>query len=111
MSGFDEREKAFEQEFLHDRDLHFRIVARRNKLFGLWVAHRIGLWGDAAERYALSVVDSEIVGRGDEAVVQRLLRDLANAAVPATEQEVRAQLELFDEKARTEIIGKTSYGT
>ena len=108
MSGFDEREKAFEQQFLHDRDIHFRVVARRNKLLGLWAAQRIGLRGDKAERYALSIVDSEIVGSGDEAVVRKLVKDLTNAAAPATEQEVRAQLKLFDAKARNEIIGRTS---
>jgi hypothetical protein len=43
MTTFDEREKAFERKFAHDQDLRFRATARRNKLFGLWAAEKLGL--------------------------------------------------------------------
>ena len=38
MSGFDDRERAFENKFAHDADMQFKSEARRNKLVGLWAA-------------------------------------------------------------------------
>ncbi len=108
MSAFDERENAFEQQFLHDREMHFRVVAHRNKLLGLWAARLIGLREKAAEIYAMSVVDCAIVGRGDEVVAQKLIKDLARSPKPVSEHEVRTQMKIFDAQARADIMGKTS---
>ena len=106
MRGFEAREKGFETEFLRDRDKHFRIVARRNKLLGLWAAKCLGLWGKAAEDYAISVVDAAIVGRGDQAVIDKLKTDLWRCAIPVGEQEIHSQLALFDARAQTEILSE-----
>ena len=38
MTTFDERKDAFEKKFAHDEELRFKAMARRNKLFGLWLA-------------------------------------------------------------------------
>ena len=46
MTTFDEREKAFESKFAHDEELRFKSTVRRNKLFGLWAAEKLGLSGD-----------------------------------------------------------------
>ena len=108
MTNLDTREKALEIEFLHDREKHFRIVARRNKLLGVWAAKCLGLWGKTAEDYAMSVVDSEIVGRGDEAVIDKLKVDLWKCAVPITEREIREQLKAFDMKAQQEILNAST---
>ena len=104
MMRSDERAEVFETEFLRDRDRHFRIVARRNNLLGIWAAKCLGLWGKRAEDYAISVVESEIVGRGDEAVIDKLKIDLWKCAVPISEGEIRGQLKAFDIKAQQEIL-------
>ena len=42
MSGsFEDRERAFESKWAHDEELRFKIVARRNKLLGLWAAEQM----------------------------------------------------------------------
>ena len=41
--AFQDRENTFEKQFVHDEDLHFRAVARRNKALALWVAEKKGL--------------------------------------------------------------------
>ncbi|MDX1580895.1 MAG: ATPase inhibitor subunit zeta, partial [Alphaproteobacteria bacterium] len=38
MSQFKDREKAFEAKFAHDEEVEFKVMARRNKLLGLWAA-------------------------------------------------------------------------
>jgi len=108
MTRLDEREKVVEAEFLRDRERHFRIVARRNKLLGVWAAKCLGLWGKAAEDYVMAVVDSEIVGRGDEAVIAKLKADLWKCAVPITEREIREQLKALDTKAQQELLNQST---
>ncbi|HEY7846491.1 MAG TPA: ATPase inhibitor subunit zeta, partial [Bradyrhizobium sp.] len=46
MTTFDKREEAFEKRFALDEEQKFKAVARRNKLFGLWVAEQLGKSGD-----------------------------------------------------------------
>ncbi|HCR66477.1 MAG TPA: DUF1476 domain-containing protein, partial [Oceanicaulis sp.] len=68
MSGFDDRENAFENKFAHDQELEFKAVARRNKLLGLWAAELMGLTGDDAEAYGKEVVKADFEEAGDEDV-------------------------------------------
>ena len=67
MTTFDEREKGFESKFAHDQELEFKAVARRNKLFGLWAAERMGLSQDGADQYAQAVVRSDFEPPGSHA--------------------------------------------
>src|SRR5579872_3121445 len=45
MTTFDKREDAFEKQFVHDEELRFKAIARRDKLLGLWAAEKLGLSG------------------------------------------------------------------
>ena len=59
MTGFDDREKAFENRYARDQETRFRIIARRNKLLGLWAAEHMGITGADADAYARQVVESD----------------------------------------------------
>lgn len=80
MSSFDDREKAFEAKFAHDADMQFRAEARRNKLTGLWAAELLGISGDEATAYALTVVNADFEEAGHEDVVRKLVADLGDKA-------------------------------
>src|SRR6185436_20277793 len=43
MTTFDDREKAFENIYARDQEMQFKIVARRNRLLGMWAAAKMGL--------------------------------------------------------------------
>jgi ATPase inhibitor subunit zeta len=45
MKSFTVRKKGFEAEFKRNQELLFQVTARRNRLFGLWAAVRLGLPG------------------------------------------------------------------
>jgi hypothetical protein len=90
MSIFDEREKSHERKFQLDQELAFKAKARRNKLFGLWAAERLGLVDEAAEAYAREVAAIDL-GKTAEAVVARVTADLATRGV--TPERVRAEFE------------------
>lgn len=89
MSGFDDRENAFENKFAHDTQLQFRVEARRNKLTGLWAAGLLGKTGDDATAYAMEVVSADFEEAGIEDVVRKVAGDLAGLS---TADDVRAKM-------------------
>lgn len=107
MKSFDDRQKAFEAEFKRDQELVFRIVARRNRLLGLWAAERMGLpAGEAADAYAKTVVSADFEAPGDEDVVKKVMGDLAARGAATTEADVRAELTRAGEEARRQLTGR-----
>ena len=60
MTTFDERERGFENKFVHDEELLFRFYARRNKLLGRWAASLLGKDGDERDAYAREVVLADL---------------------------------------------------
>jgi hypothetical protein len=104
MSGFDDRERAFESQFARDEEMQFRITARRNKLVGLWAAEKIGLTPEESDSYAKSVVQADFEEAGDEDVVRKLLGDLLAGGVDADDAMVRAALDAKTIEARRQFI-------
>jgi hypothetical protein len=104
MSIFDDREKAAERNFAREQEVAFRIIARRNKLLGLWAAGKMGLEGDAATRYALDVVDAEITEHGDAGLIKKVHGDLVARGLSVTEAEIGQHLAVFGARARAQIL-------
>jgi hypothetical protein len=104
MKSFSDREKGFEAEFKRNQELMFRVTARRNRLFGLWVAGRMGVpEGQAAEDYAKTVVAADLQAPGDADVIQKVRTDLAGKGVNLTEAELRTELTRAATEARRQI--------
>lgn len=93
MTTFDDRERAFENQFAHDQDTAFRIAARRNRLLGEWAAAKMGLTKEETDAYAKAVVQADFEEAGDEDVIRKLVGDLTSAGVDTDEPTVRAALE------------------
>jgi len=87
---FDKREDGFEKKFAHDEELRFKATARRNKLLGLWAASVLGKSGAEAEAYAKEVVIADFEEVGDNDVVRKLVKDLADKGTG--EAEIRAKM-------------------
>ncbi len=90
MTTFDKREDGFEKKFAHDEELQFKAMARRNKLLGLWAAGILGKSGPDADAYAKEVVMADFEEAGDDDVLHKVAKDLADKGV--TEQQIRAQM-------------------
>ena len=61
MRSFKDRQKGYEEEFKRNQELQFRVTARRNKLFGLWAAEKLGIGGgEPAVGYLLGEVHDGI---------------------------------------------------
>ena len=93
MTTFDKRQEGFEKKFAHDEELRFKATARRNKLFGLWAAEKLGRTGPDAEAYAKEVVMSDFEEAGDEDVYRKVAGDLAAAKVDVSEHQIRRTMD------------------
>ena len=90
MVSMNDREKAFENKYAHDEEKKFRVIARRNKLMGVWAA---GLLGKTdVDAYAKEVVAADFEEAGDEDVIRKVAGDFKAAGVAAGEAEIRAKL-------------------
>ncbi len=99
-NGFDDRRKAAESKWAHDAEIRFKVMARRNKLLGLWAASEMGLSGDAAEAYAKEVIKADFEEVGDEDVYRKVSGDLAAKNISHSEHLIRRKMEdLLDEAA------------
>lgn len=106
MSTFDDREKGFEKKFALDQEQMFRAHAKRDKLFGLWAAGRMGLSGPAAEDYAKSIVSEDIAHPGDKAIAHKVAGDLTAKGVKVAETELSAKLDELFATAKQQIAGE-----
>jgi hypothetical protein len=103
MTMFDERERAFEQMFVHDEQMRFWAVARRNKLVGLWAAKQLGLKPQDADTYTRECVDMVLQRDGDRCLLRRIAADLGGLADYWTEARLLQVIEEFTAKAATEV--------
>jgi hypothetical protein len=104
MTTFDDRERAFEAKFAHDEEMQFRILARRNRLLGIWAARLMGLSDAEADAYAKDVIRAEFEEAGDEDVVRKLLGDLTSAGVECDENRIREALAHKNVEARRQLM-------
>ena len=104
MKSFEDREKGFEAEFKRNQELQFRVTARRNRLFGLWAAGRLGIAaGDEAEAYARAVVDADFEKPGDSDVIEKVRNDLAAKGIEMSEAQLRTELTRATDEAKRQL--------
>lgn len=103
MTIFDRRGEAFERQFAREEELRFMARARRDKLFGLWIAAKLGLDEDAAADYALKLVLADMETPGDKDVILRALTDLARAGIAADPNALRTRLAVLGVTAMEQV--------
>jgi len=92
---FRDREKGYEAKYKHDQELEFKATARRDKLFGLWVAVKMGYGEGEAKTYAMEIVSLELDKPGSQAVIEKVTSDLAENNIQITDKELRAEMDRF----------------
>lgn len=102
-NGFDERKTAAEAKFKHDEEFKFKVMARRNKLLGLWAADLMNITGADAEAYAKQVVVSDFDEPGDDDVLRKVLGDLQAKGKSEDETAIRRQMDKLLEEAKGQL--------
>lgn len=108
MTSFDDRKKGFENKFAHEEQLDFAVEARCSKLFGLWIAEKIGLNGADADTYAAEVVESNLEEPGFEDVLRKVKADLDEKGVEIPDEDLRIQLDRDLAEAKKQIDEQNS---
>jgi len=103
MTGFDDRKNAAEAKFKHEEEFKFKVVARRNKLLGLWAAEKMSITGADADAYAKSVVIADFDEPGDDDVLRKVLGDLQAKGVECDQHKVRHEMDRLLGEANTQI--------
>jgi hypothetical protein len=104
MSTFDDRERAEEARYALDQETQFKVMARRNKLLGLWAADLMGLTGSDAEAYAKTVVLSDLEEPGDDDVFRKVRADFDTAGIDRTDARIREQMAELLPVAREQVL-------
>ena len=104
--AFKDRERGFENKWAHDAELRFKVMARRNKLLGLWAAGEMGVTGDKANEYAMSVVQADFQKPGDEDVFEKVQADFAAAKVSVTDHALRTKMDELLTVAGEQVMGE-----
>ena len=103
-NGFDERKTAAEAKFKHDEEFKFKVMARRNKLLGLWAADLMSITGADAEAYAKQVVVSDFDEPGDDDVLRKVMGDLQAKGRSEDNTDVRRQMDSLLDQAKAELM-------
>jgi hypothetical protein len=104
MSTFNDRERAEEARYALTEEQNFKIMARRNKLLGLWAAGLMGMGEADADAYAKTVVLSDLEEAGDEDVFRKVRADLDKADTGTSDADIREQMALLLPEARSQIL-------
>ena len=104
MATFDDREKGFEQKYKHDKELEFKVNARRNRLLGLWAAKELGIPDGEAEAYAKTVVMADFQKPGDDDVVEKIVADFKKKGIDMSEHRVRKHMSELLDTARKQVM-------
>lgn len=103
MSTFDDIKRGEEAKFAMDQASEFKLMARRNKLLGLWAADLMGLTGSDAEAYAKTVVMSDLEEPGDEDVFRKVRGDFDIKGVDRTDTRIREHMAELIPVAREQL--------
>ena len=104
MTSFEDRQRAFETKFARDEEMAFRIIARRNRLLGVWAAEQMDLTPAETDAYCKAVVQADFEEAGDEDVIRKLMGDLTAAGVETDEGIVRRALDDRSTEARRQLM-------
>ena len=104
MNDMNDREKALENKYALDQEVMFRIEARAVKLFGLWLAEKMGITGDEAKVFAGEVVSSNLDEQGFEDVKRAVRPHIEQQKLDISEHMIDVKLDEFMEMAKEQIL-------
>ncbi|MDV7338316.1 DUF1476 domain-containing protein [Terasakiella sp. A23] len=100
-----DREIAFEAQYKLNEEQNFKIRARRDRLFGAWIAEKIGLSGEEAEAYALNAARIDLEAAGDGNLLKKVIDDLDDVGKVITNDELHSALsEAFAQAQRSMLL-------
>lgn len=103
------RHKMFENEFAHNNELNFKMLARRDYLLGLWAAEQLDIKDDAEKSaYANKLLELSVSPKKrEDAILPFLLQDFIRAGIECSEKDLRKEMGKLSATASKEILGSS----
>jgi hypothetical protein len=86
-----------------ERVQRYKVILRRNRLFGFWAGEQLGKLDCELLHYSASVVDADLEEPGDLDMLGKVRDDMVGAGIWVSEAHLHAKLIEFHEQARSEI--------
>ncbi len=102
--SLEDRKNSFENKYVHDEELKFKIEARLAKLFGAWVASELGYAPDKADAYAKEMVVTQLDAPGNDDILAKGQTDLKAAGKDYPEAALVTKINQLEELARAQIM-------
>jgi hypothetical protein len=107
MTGsLEDREKGYEAKWAHDEEMHFHVIARRNRLLGHWAAGEMGLQGTDADAYTQTLIDLEIHGGHDLEVTQKIRGDFDVKNIVLSDHVIEHKIQEFQAEATAQLMNE-----
>lgn len=104
MTTFDNRERGYENKFAHDQETDFNIIARRNKLIGLWAAAKMNLDEENTKNYATGLVQKTTEKNSSTSISEKIFADFSTLEITIAKDEIEKEMEKLLHIARDQII-------
>lgn len=95
QDAFREIERGHEAKYKLDEELRFKAQCRRTRLLGLWAGERMGMARAEADAYAKQLVALNLERSGTAHIAAKVIADLDEAGITASETEVVAAIDRF----------------
>lgn len=103
-STITDREKIFENKFMKDEELQFKVHSRADRLFGLWAAGKLGKSGNDAKAYADSIIDSDVDNHGLAKVMRLVQKDFAAKGIEMSAHHLENEYNVHLATAKKELM-------
>ena len=103
MNSFKKRQDEFEKKFSHDEELRFKVHSRCAKLFGLWVAEKLGKENEDAENYAREMISLSMQKGGTDALKAKAKSDLEEKGETLSDHQLDVTLSEKLEEAQRQL--------
>jgi len=104
MSSFDDRKKSFEKKYASEQELQFKVIGRRNKYFGEWVAAKLNKKDEEIETYVSEVIRADLKKPGDMDLIEKVQKDLNILNDKISLDEIKSKLDECFEKAKKDFL-------
>jgi len=105
MNSFDNREKAEENKYAHEREVEFIVNARFHKLLALWVAEKLGFDVEKTRDYTNTLVTSDVEMLANEKLLHKVQHDLLIHNANMNEHELKEVFYNLQAEAKLQIHG------
>ena len=104
MNSFDNKEKAEENKYAHDKQVEFLINSRFHKLLALWVAAKAGFDEAKTLAYKQDFIASTMEKSDTDSLLAKVKHDFMVNDLHVTENDIREAMHNALQTAKNEIM-------